>query len=332
MRRAGIQHIFGLALLLVTGAMAPAQAVSVAEPQQAAAEQPASTSKDALAELVRKVRAAPDQFSYADLSLAVAGEIYPGLAGEKAAAFRKDVDALAAKVRDSLKPEQPAQEKVARANAAIYQHGGMKCAESTPPEQERPDFYFPHATWERKKGVCLGLTALYLCVAEKAGLPMYAMHAPQHIFVRYDDTKEQVNVETTDGGRVFEVSAYLTRFKAEDRERLKEVYFKRLDKVEVLGDLLNAAAWCSAIETAPKPLPPERALLAARLCVEIGPQDYNNWDTLAQACAYAGNPKQALEAIRKAVAMRPPAVGSYDERYWESRLKRFSEAEAKARK
>jgi len=322
MRPRFVACLFYLVLPASVLALAPLYAGSVAEPQHAA-EQPASAAQDPLAELTRQVREKPDRFSYVDLSLAVAREIYHDLEGEKVEAFKKDLDDLAARVRESIKASQQAQEKVARANAVLFQDRGLKCAESTQPEQEVPDYYFPHSTLARKKGVCLGLTTLYLCVAERAGLPMCGAHAPQHIFVRYDDGESSVNLETTDGGRVFDLASYLARFKEEDRPRLQEVYFKNLTKLEVLGDLFNAAAWCSSIGTARNPLPPERALLAARLCVEICPQDYNNWDTLAQAYLYAKQPQEALRILRKAIGMRPPAVGSYDERYWDGRLKRF---------
>jgi len=311
-----------LVLAAIILAFAPLYAGGVTEPQPVV-EQPASATQDPLAELTRQVREQPDRFTYAELSLAVAREIYHDLDGAKAAVFMKDLDALTERVRESIKTAQSAQEKVARANAVLFQDLGLKCAESTPPEQEVPDYYFPHSTLANKKGVCLGLTTLYLCVAERVGLPMRGVHAPQHIFVRYDDGNSRVNVETTDGGRVFELAGYLARFKEEDRPRLQKIYFKDLTKLEVLGDLLNAVAWCSSIGTARNPLPPERALLTARLCVEICPQDYNNWDTLAQAYLHAKKPQEALRILRKAISMHPPSVGSYDARYWDDRLKRF---------
>jgi hypothetical protein len=63
--------------------------------------------------------------------------------------------------------------------------------------------------------------------------------------------------------------------------------------------------------------------------VELGPDDFNNWDTLAQALSYAGRPVEALAMLRRALELRPP-VGPRDEAYWQDRLRRFTDAARQA--
>jgi regulator of sirC expression with transglutaminase-like and TPR domain len=304
---------------------------AAAEPQAEA--KPASASDDPLAELVRKVREKPDDFSYAKISILVAREIYPDLSEEKAGAIQKEWIEAATKLKEKTQ-ELAAIERIARLSDLIYKDRGVKTPAEMTPEKENPDHYFPHAVWEKKQGVCLGFSTLYLVLGENAGFPMRPVHAPQHIYLQYGEGKDALSIETTNGGRVFTLEAYMARmrFPDETMERLKRTYFKPLGRLDVLGDLLNAASWCSAIRTAAKPLSPARALLAAELCVEIGPDDYNNLDTLAEALIYAGQPKKALEALNKALKMRPPSIGPYDEGYWEKRLKRMREAAEDAEK
>lgn len=312
-------------LLLWTGLACPALAGSAAEPQVQA--RPASAADDPLAELARKLRAEPDALTYAQLSVRVAREIYPGLNDEKAAAFEQQLAAEAEKLKKETEGLAPS-ERVERINRVLYRDWALKTPQVFAAEKEQPCHYFPHAVLEKKEGVCLGLTCVYLALGEKAGLPVRAAHAPQHIYVLYGAGKDALSVETTDGGRTFTLEAYMARnrFGKETQERLKVFYFKPLGKLEVLGDLLNAAAWCSAIGTAEKPLSKERTVLAAQLCVELGPGDYSNLDTLAEALSFAGRHREALEVFKRALDLRPPDIGPYNADYWDKRLKRFTQA------
>lgn len=314
-----------LLTVLLGGLARPALAGTAAEPQVQA--RPTSAADDPLAELVRKLRAEPDALTYAQLAVRVAREIYPGLNDEKARAFEEQLGAGAAKLKKETEAQRPS-EHVECINRVLYRDWELKTPQLLAAEKEQPGHYFPHAVLEKKEGVCLGLTCVYLALGEKAGLPVRAAHAPQHIYVLYGGGKDVLNVETTDGGRTFTLEAYMARnrFNKETQERLKALYFKPLGKLEVLGDLLNAAAWCSAIGTAERPLSKERTVLAAQLCVELGPGDYNNLDTLAEALSFAGRHREALEVFKRALDLRPPDIGPYNADYWDKRLKRFTQA------
>lgn len=303
------------------------RALLTAPPVQGAVGAPqASAAADPLAELVRQVREKPEAWTYSRMAVAAGREIYPALNEERAAKFEKDLDDLAEALKAELKKTHGKQEAVACLNRLLFDRAKLQTVRDSVPGKERADHYFPHAVLEKKEGVCLGLSLVYLALGERAGLPLAAVHAPQHIYVRLDDGRECLNIETTDRGRVFDETA-LPVWKQLSPEVLKRrTFFHALGKLEVLGDLLNAASWCSAIGTAARPLPPERAVLAGQLCVELGPEDYGNWDTLARAEQYAGRPRHALATLRTALAMHPPNVGVYDQKYWEARLMETTEA------
>ena len=57
-----------------------------------------------------------------------------------------------------------------------------------------------HYVMDTKMGNCVGLSMLYLSLTDRPQLPFYGVVAPSHIFVRYDDGKARINVETTDRG------------------------------------------------------------------------------------------------------------------------------------
>ena len=48
---------------------------------------------------------------------------------------------------------------------------------------------------DSKIGNCVGLSILYLCIAEGLHLPIYGVSVPEHIFVRYDDGDFRRNIE-----------------------------------------------------------------------------------------------------------------------------------------
>lgn len=73
---------------------------------------------------------------------------------------------------------------------------------------------------------------------------------------------------------------------------------------------------------------PARTVQAGLICVALEPRNYNNWDTLAQAYAYAGDHAAALAALRRTLAMKP-AQAPHSEEFWRTRLERFEKAASK---
>ena len=63
------------------------------------------------------------------------------------------------------------------------------------------DLYtFLPAILDSRRGVCLGVSSLYLCLAQRLALPLEAVTPPGHIYVRYRDDEKQINIETTARG------------------------------------------------------------------------------------------------------------------------------------
>lgn len=280
---------------------------------------------DPMAQLARDVRAKPEAFTFTDLAICVGQELYPGLKGDGAKRFNAELDALAVRLREPLEKATTPQAKAEAMAKVLYTDLEFRTATDEKPEQEQADNYFPHAVLKNKRGVCLGFSMVYLCLSERLKLPLVPAHAPQHIYVKWLDGEKSLSLETTARGRVYSEEDFQARFKLDDDERRKNGYFTPVGKLETLGDLLNGASWFSAVDTAERRLSPERALLMAQLCVAIEPRNFNNWDTLAQAYAYAGDRVAALAVLRKAIELKPPPTPQGDE-YWKDRLERFEKA------
>ncbi|WP_348660420.1 transglutaminase family protein [Chlamydiifrater volucris] len=60
-----------------------------------------------------------------------------------------------------------------------------------------------------KFGVCLGVSSLYLCIAQRLGVPLEIITPPGHIYLRYlKSSGEYLNIETTAGGCHYETERY----------------------------------------------------------------------------------------------------------------------------
>lgn len=87
------------------------------------------------------------------------------------------------------------------------------------------DLYtFLPSVMDNHLGVCLGVTALYLAVAQRISLPLEIITPPGHIYVRYRDGEKITNIETTARGVDIPSEHYLGMNNRKLQQRtLKEV-------------------------------------------------------------------------------------------------------------
>ncbi len=88
----------------------------------------------------------------------------------------------------------------------------------------------------RKRGNCLGMSLLYLSLAEQLGVPFRGAYVPGHCFVRYEGEGGPRNVEFSDGGASWEDEVYLSRFRLRERGP----YLRSLSGPEMLGVFLKS--------------------------------------------------------------------------------------------
>lgn len=118
------------------------------------------------------------------------------------------IDRLARVVKGEIAGlDEPRDILAVLADRLLPRRGGPRNANEIWPEREEP-FLLWHVL-RSGRGNCLGFTSLYLAVGERLGLPLHAVLAPGHVFVRWDDGRIRINVETTDGGREYPDEHYL---------------------------------------------------------------------------------------------------------------------------
>jgi Flp pilus assembly protein TadD len=98
-----------------------------------------------------------------------------------------------------------------------------------------PGNYLLGSVLARKKGNCLGLSMLYLALADRLGLPFRGVYVPSHCFVRFEGSDAHLNVEFAEGGASWEDDRYRREF----RVRTGRPYLFSLDPTEMLGVFLK---------------------------------------------------------------------------------------------
>jgi len=98
-----------------------------------------------------------------------------------------------------------------------------------------PGNYLLETVLARKKGNCLGLSMLYLSLADRLGLPFRGVYVPSHCFVRYEGKTIRRNVEFAEGGASWEDERYRREF----RIQTDSPYLHSLTRNEMLGVFLK---------------------------------------------------------------------------------------------
>ncbi|MBN1981908.1 MAG: hypothetical protein JW795_10265 [Chitinivibrionales bacterium] len=87
------------------------------------------------------------------------------------------------------------------------------------PQQDDAATVVPQVVFKEKKGSCMGVSLLFLLIAEKASIPLYGVMLPGHFFVRFDNGKQQRNIEPNNRGIEHSDSYYIQSY-ALDQRRL----------------------------------------------------------------------------------------------------------------
>jgi tetratricopeptide (TPR) repeat protein len=98
-----------------------------------------------------------------------------------------------------------------------------------------PGNYLLESVLARRKGNCLGLSLLYLALADRLGIPFRGVYVPSHCFVRYEGNGVRVNVEFAEGG----ASWADDRYRREFRIPPSRPYLYSLSSTEMLGVFLK---------------------------------------------------------------------------------------------
>ena len=140
-----------------------------------------------------------------------------------------EIDGMAAELRLLLDGITEPVERVATINKYLFEDRGLAYA---------ADRHFLSDVIVDGHGDCVGFTCLYLALGHRLELPLAAVHAPRHVFVRYPVGNRMLNIETTSGGAFFKQKDLVRRLDIHTSAIGAGAYLRPLHKTELLSILV----------------------------------------------------------------------------------------------
>jgi len=150
-------------------------------------------------------------------------------------AMQANLSRLAEDLRGTIDRAAGAASTVRALNEAIFGRLGITGS----PDLKDPCNLLPSRVIERKRGYCVGIAALYLVLAERLDLPIYAAATPTHVFLRYDDGASRINIETLQRGASVPDQQYVREQKIPEISIGRGVFMRNLTVNEFLAQVHN---------------------------------------------------------------------------------------------
>lgn len=119
---------------------------------------------------------------------------------EEVLAYLAKIDLYTLNILASL-PENPTiDEKIAAINKWIFDDLHIRFPPKSIFSKYIDQYTFLSKVMDNHLGVCLGVTTLYMCVAQRMGIDLKGVTPPGHIYLRYEEGDKLINIETTARG------------------------------------------------------------------------------------------------------------------------------------
>ena len=148
------------------------------------------------------------------------------------AAVEIELSRLAERVRPALASATTGEQVVESFNRVLLREEGFAYDRVA----GDPENFLLASVLSRKKGNCLGLSMLYLALAERLSVPFRGVCVPTHCFVRYEGKGGARNVEFASRGEDWRDERYRRQF----RVGANRPYLRSLDGNEFLGVFLKS--------------------------------------------------------------------------------------------
>jgi len=123
--------------------------------------------------------------------------------------YEAALDLMALEIRARLSKVASDIDKIHSINRYIFEEKRFRFPPHSLYAKEIDLYTFLPSVLDSREGVCLGVSILYLCIAQRLGLPLEIITPPGHIFLRYMAPEGEINIETTARGIHIPSETYL---------------------------------------------------------------------------------------------------------------------------
>ncbi|MBS0648940.1 MAG: hypothetical protein JSS10_06940 [Verrucomicrobia bacterium] len=123
--------------------------------------------------------------------------------------YEAGIDLIALQILARLPQNASPEDYIREINRFIFQEMKFRFPPHSLYAKDIDLYTFLPSVMDSREGVCLGVSILYLCLAQRLGLPLEIITPPGHIYVRYRNGVKIVNIETTARGIDLPTEVYL---------------------------------------------------------------------------------------------------------------------------
>ncbi len=171
-------------------------------------------------ELAALVNHAEDRVDLQAGAFLIASYIYPHL---DSAVYIRQLDTMAADVRDCIGPRASGEETVKILGRYLFNELGFS---GNTRNYYEPENSFLNRVLERRVGIPISLSTVYLLIGQRLGLPVVGIGMPGHFLVKYDSEKYKIFIDCFNGGSLLTERNCL-RFLTEAGYGFDERYLQR---------------------------------------------------------------------------------------------------------
>ena len=188
---------------------------------------------DPIQDFARLMQRAEEEFNLDEAALLIARTEYPELDVTDQLAR---LDALAFRLHCDL--SRPAVEIIASMNKLLFEKEQFRGNEE---EYDDPRNSYLNDVLDRKLGIPISLSIIYIEVARRRGLPVMGMSFPGHFLVKYRTDHNEILIDPYRRGRILTRRDCQELLKAQfgDEAELKPEYFAAPTKKQILARMLN---------------------------------------------------------------------------------------------
>jgi tetratricopeptide (TPR) repeat protein len=114
--------------------------------------------------------------------------------------YEASIDLMALQIAARLPQDATHEDKIQAINHFIFYEMGFRFPPHSLYAKDIDLYTFLPSVLDSRQGVCLGVSILYLCIAQRLDLPLEIITPPGHIYVRYRRGDKLINIETTARG------------------------------------------------------------------------------------------------------------------------------------
>lgn len=167
------------------------------------------------------------QLSAFDISLAVSSALSPDTDIDEC---KREFERMLNDLRKRLQGKKHAMEIVHTFNKYLFEEKKF---------QYQSNAHFLGEVLTSKHGSCVGLTTLYVILAQRLGIPCVAVNLPRHLIARYHDDTSRINIEMGANGAEVSDDWFINEY-ALDKALIRDgIYLRELNEKELSAVVLS---------------------------------------------------------------------------------------------